>query len=197
MRRIGLSKLMVFILVSIVGLNAYAKDISIGLSGLEGVSPSINLVFQGEIYDSENTYKAIEQRIEKGEGLPVEKFLLGFLAASKIPDREKILQFWAVDERSAIGALMDNPEMWESNRKLFQRIDRSILMATMDMGEYTLAYVSHHYRGSDRLAEKVYPIKKVGDQLFLTNDLEKNSFFFRFSDLLADHLSQEVLELED
>jgi len=189
--------LITFATLAITSHSLLAKEASIEFLGSNGGSPSIDLVFEGEVYDAENTYALIAERVENGQSSAVENFLLSFLEASKIPDREKILQHWEKSSHQRIGEMMDDPEMWNLNKNLFQSIEKSILMATMEMGQYTLAYVAHQYSNSDRLSEKVYPIKKINGELFMTNDLRDNSFFFRFSDLIADHLSQEVLELED
>ena len=197
MNTISFRKLIFFGALIFISSSLTAEEVTINLSGLNNASPQIELVFQGEIYSADNTYSSIRERIKDGQASTLEKVLVGSLDASKVPDREKILEYWEVGSQTQVKEMMDDPEVWEFNKNLFQGIEKSILMATMEMAEYTFAYVAHQYSGSDRLSEKVYPLKKVGDQLLFTNDLQDNSFFTRFSDLIADHLAEEVLELED
>lgn len=174
------------LLIPVINLYGFdITDISVQFSPEGNTSSPININFKGKIFDQSRTYANIKLDENASE---VEKLLVRHLEANQAGDKTLILSDWDPKHREDIQRDLDDPELFNSSKAVFDNITSSRYVAFVMYGNYSLNYVEHTITGLETNIQTVYPVIHENDNLYLTNDLQEDFFFTQISFPLQNYI---------
>jgi hypothetical protein len=147
----------------------------------------VEITLQGKHYKGSKLVPFEEWVKLTAKEFPEEKFIVDFVVANRVADREKMLSMWNAEERSAIETSMSNPQMFERNSALFRNMTTSRLVATIRYGQYSLVIVEHGLQGAGTIV-KTYPVIRTNAGYFMSNRLNGDFFYDKLSFAISEYL---------
>lgn len=130
----------------------------------------IVLSFNGTVY-TELPLLGTDQNLQDAE-----KFLTKAIVVNRSDSLDEIAALWNPKERQALRSLASDPRLLDANRKFYSTISKSYLKAKIHYGTYVILVIKHLDTVSG-VVWKDYPIKKIGSEYFLTNELQEDPVF--------------------
>ncbi len=179
-----LFKLLAFLCILSLGSPVMAESFTIDFYPDDDKSTGnpISLTLIGERYKSNTYLSTVKGNASQGI-LKLKKFI----DMNKLGDVDEIAKLWAPDERARVVNLLSDSELLNKNKKSFEYIVKSRLIAKIQYGQYTLYVVEHESKYSPSYL-KIYPLVGEGEDMYMTNALSKD---FIYSQLVFG-LSQKI-----
>lgn len=156
------------------GATTGAHDVTLGPPSGDG--PAVTLGFEGKVYGDTGWWL---DTLDDGRLDEFERFVREIVSVNRDGDLEAMLGLWHPEEREALRASAEDG-LFARNQGFFKSVEQSALRARVDYGDFHIFFVQHDSSQTETGATvNVYPMRRSGDRLFMTNGL-RGDLAFRY-----------------